>query len=1038
MALATRELELIIIARDSASSTFARIGGAMAILGTGIARMGIKWAGELNQMAMEAAEFSNSAALAFTQMFDKTGAKIEDVEDMLLRVAREVPRPIESLSEALFDIFSSIDVGIGEAENILKRVGDAAVAGQTDVRAAMIPTIAVMNAYKLSAENIDEILDIQFKTVQKGILTYEELTQNIGKVIPAAVAAGQSFTDMSAAYAFLTRNGLNAAMSATSVARAMELLARPQTVKNLEEYGIKVRNAAGEFLPLNEIITQLGRRMDDLTAPQRKQAFQDLFGTGTIQARRFFDLAIPNYEDLAALTDEFGDSAGSMQAAYDVMFKEPQAQIDLMKNRLAAFRIELGERVLKTITERLLPIGNKLLAWWESLSDKTKDQIANFVQFAAIGTIVVGALIAGAGAVMLAIKAFSGMGSIVGKLVSGFVKFNIWVLAIAGAAYLVYKNWDKIVAVWNGHVLPAIKKVWGALRPLVEGLKAHTIKTFLDTWQSLKTTWQGLLPTLQDIASKIRMQEAIEWMRSQWPKVRDIITKAFEAIRAIITHVSKVIRRHVQTLAKGIKWVWEKFGPEIVAVVSGVWRQIKNIFEAAFGIIEGLLDTFIGVLTGDWERAGEGLKQIWDSLVGLLVGTWNNLWQTISDVTERAVTAVTEWLVGVWNGIKTWWMNLWAGIRDWFIGIWTSITTFLSGIWNTVSGIFMAGINVIKTIWNTGWNTFKTIIQKIWNSGIVKFLRDVFGIIREIFRIAVTAVAVIWAKFWGNIFDFVKDIWNKISEWLTEKWDAFKELAREVWNKVKTNIQTAVTATRNLIMPIWNAIRDKISSIWNTIRDWASAKWTRIREIIGTAVVAMRSKIFEIWTSIRTSISNIWDSIKTKASTIWGNIRSVAADLWGRIKSAVMGPTDDIKSGFSDLVTRVIDKLKQLWDKAVYYVGKIRATLKKIDPREWFSPPITATVGKGMSVLSTGVLGDLKSLSRGINQRVTDIRNQMGSIGGETPPVAMNGTGGGGNTYNVETSIVARGVSATQLLNELNWRLKVGGPTYVSGGGVLL
>src|SRR5690606_1055774 len=135
--------------------------------------------------------------------------------------------------------------------------------------------------------------------VRKGVGTYEEFSRAIGRAIPASVRAGQEFEILGGMMAFLTRNGLSVQMAATSSARALEALVNPRTVSRLEGMGISVRDTAGEFRPLPEILAQMNEQFSTMTSPERAAAMQNLFRTsgGTIQARRFFDVVFTNFDE---------------------------------------------------------------------------------------------------------------------------------------------------------------------------------------------------------------------------------------------------------------------------------------------------------------------------------------------------------------------------------------------------------------------------------------------------------------------------------------------------------------------------------------------------------------------------------------------------------------------------------------------------------------------------------------------------------------------------------------------------------------------
>src|SRR3954468_16013275 len=463
MPLGARDIMLVVRARNEADSVLRDVGRMlsamgdgsrtsaqnMQMLGVGLTAVGIGFiaAGAAAESFFAdavsgAVEYERQSALTLTQV-DQVGVKLSDIGDIAKRVAREVPAPFDQMQTSLYDIFSSMNVNTQQAEVLLTAFSKAAVAGQVDIQDAARATIALMNSYKVPVDQVNRIMDIQFQLVRKGVGTYGEFAEVIGRVTPAAVAAGQSIESMAGMLAFLTRNGLSTAMASTSAARAMELLTKPDTTAALEKIGVKTKDASGNFLQMNDILSQLvyGKGWGKLTGPQLKQAFEDTFGTGSIQARRFFDLAIPNFEQLKSLTGDMSDSAGAMGEAYDTMSNTTAARLQELNNRFDIIKVNIGERLMPFV-ERLAEAFDKLMNVWEGLSPETQDLIVKIGALAGIVAIVAGAVIAAVGVFLI----FAGAAAAAGVpllVVAGVIAAIIasFALLVAGV-YLVISNWQ--------------------------------------------------------------------------------------------------------------------------------------------------------------------------------------------------------------------------------------------------------------------------------------------------------------------------------------------------------------------------------------------------------------------------------------------------------------------------------------------------------------------------------------------------------------------------------------------------------------------
>ena len=338
-------------AKAAQKATAAQIAHGKAIFGLGIGLtivggIGVK---SFNKMTNEAIKYNQSVALTATQV-DKAKVKFGDLAAMGLKVAKTVPVAFDDIQKSLYDIFSSLDTNGPGAQKILMAIAKAAVGGATDMKTAGRAIIAVLNAYKLPAEQVTHVSDVLFQLVRKGVGTYTEFTNVIGNAIPSALRAGQSIEELAGIMAFLTRNGLSASMAASSAARALDTLSRPTVQKALHNMGIEVKDTAGNFRPMVDIVADMRVKLEKLTPVARGLKLAKIFGAGgggTIQAMRFFNLGINDSNGLLKeMTTDMQNSGGAADAAYKVMSNTPQAKVQQLSNRYKAMRVELGENLI--------------------------------------------------------------------------------------------------------------------------------------------------------------------------------------------------------------------------------------------------------------------------------------------------------------------------------------------------------------------------------------------------------------------------------------------------------------------------------------------------------------------------------------------------------------------------------------------------------------------------------------------------------------------------------------------------------------------
>jgi hypothetical protein len=143
-------------------------GASAMYTGTAMFTMGV--IGELayKKMVDAAISYKQAAATTLTQI-DDTGVKLKDIEKIGIEVGNKIPVAFEQLQPALYDIFSSINVGTKDAHKLLEQFAKDAVAGQTDMETATRANIAIMNAYKIKVKDASQVSDFMFRLVQKGV-----------------------------------------------------------------------------------------------------------------------------------------------------------------------------------------------------------------------------------------------------------------------------------------------------------------------------------------------------------------------------------------------------------------------------------------------------------------------------------------------------------------------------------------------------------------------------------------------------------------------------------------------------------------------------------------------------------------------------------------------------------------------------------------------------------------------------------------------------------------------------------------------------
>jgi TP901 family phage tail tape measure protein len=799
MALSSRELLLVLRARDEASRVLNGLGrgfsdldsnaqraaknqvaagSALVGLGVGLAATGVAALDWMAGTVKDAADFEQQVARVATQT-DKVKVSQQDLGKVVKTVAKDVAVPIKELSDGLYDIFSSMDVTVPQAQDLLEAFAKEAVAGQVSIQDASRATIGIMNSFHIPVSKVNDVLDVQFQLVRKGVGTFQEFSTAVGKATPSATRAGQSIQQLAGMMAFMTRNGMTAAQAGTSAARAFDALANPKVVGRLEKMGIAVRDNKGEFRGMSDIMADLQKKLSGLTDPQRAAALQQLFlgAGGTIQARRFYDMVLKDKgaaQQFVGLVGDMNNASGAFTGAYDQMAGTAVSKTQVLQNQWELVRIEVGQALMPILSE-LLKLLSKVLGWWNNLSDGTKKTIIWIAAGAAAFAVILGVLLAVAGAIMMVSGAAAAMGIGLGALIGIVAAVIAGIAAIVAIGYLVVKNWDWIKAtaekVWNGIV--------DVFNRVVNWIKANFGDRLSLIWEDMRTKVMQAFNTVRDFVVRI-WNDVVDWTSKLWGKIQPIIQPIIDWLVGIWDNVKNILKDVLDILISAFKNAWDI----IVAVLKGAWQMISGVIEGIWNIFKGLIDLLIGIFTGDWEQ-------------------------------------------------------MWTGIKEIFGGIWDAIKGIVQGAWTIISGIIEAGVNFAESIIKPGFDLIKNIIQIVleaiqhawefvWNSMKNYIMPIVNGIVNAV-RIMGTGIqkAVDW------VIDVIVGFGRRTGDALMAVMNWFRDLPGRIYNFVSGIGNWLYNAGRDLVQGMLNGINAMAGRIRDKLLDMANDAWKAVKRFFG-------------------------------------------------------------------------------------------------------------------------------------------------------------------------------------------------------------
>lgn len=338
-----------------------RAGGGMAVIAGGLDKVGISsvavgtaigtLASRGIQMATDALGDMVGEVIAFDRAMNNVNSiaqvgegTFRRMSSAVIELSTELPMSASNLAEGLYNIQSSGFAG-EQGLVVLEAAAKAASAGLTDTNISAAGLTAVLNSYGLEATDAAGISDIMFETVNRGVLTFAELSANIGSTASLAAPLGVSFEEVSAALALMTRNGVNAAEATTSIEAVMRSILKPSTeaMEMAGELGIQWDTAA---LSSKGLVGVLGDMVERTGGSH--EAMATLLG----DARAIRGAMVLAAGGVGAFETEIGymeDSAGATSAVLGYQEQGLAFQIELLKNQLMAMAQEIGQTVVPAL-----------------------------------------------------------------------------------------------------------------------------------------------------------------------------------------------------------------------------------------------------------------------------------------------------------------------------------------------------------------------------------------------------------------------------------------------------------------------------------------------------------------------------------------------------------------------------------------------------------------------------------------------------------------------------------------------------------------
>ncbi len=542
---------------------FKSIGQGMALKGGAGMMLGLAPSVDAAGFEKAMAEVATLTDMGVSEFQDKYG---KQVLELSVELGEDPTTVVKGLYQAI-----SAGIDPKDAIDFMKKAGQAAIAGVSDIFTATDLATSIKNAYNVPMSEMGKVNDVIFQTVRKGKTTFTEIAQSFSQVGAAAAGAGISLEHVQTAVAQMTLGGVRTERAYTSLKYVIDALVAPsnQAKKAFERLGIEINAETVRQKDLLGVMDELMGAIGQLSLKEQAELISDIFGSQ--EAQMFVKDFGTNRDKYLSMLKDIKNSTGTTEDAYKKMAETSAKQFERMKQSFMAIRIAAGATILPVINVMLKVI---------------KAVLTPIAEFAQRHKLLSGILLGGVIAISGVVAALGVMGIAIGMAIKGYTNMKI-------AASLLTTH--------KGRMITAIKGMTTALIPNIRAMAAW-IATMA------RASFTGVLSGIRALLSGIRAFSltAIAGLRAV--SVAMLTTPAGWLIAGIAALVAAgyLLWRNWDRVSKALSSVWQWLGEKgkkllnvflwlnpITAPVKAINTLIKflfgvNLFEAGKRMIETL------------------------------------------------------------------------------------------------------------------------------------------------------------------------------------------------------------------------------------------------------------------------------------------------------------------------------------------------------------------------------------------------------------------------------------------------------------------
>ncbi|MDU2407128.1 MAG: phage tail tape measure protein [Acinetobacter junii] len=655
-----------------------------------------------------------SAMADVNKVFNGTDSQFKALGNEIIKMSTVLPMAAKDIATIVASGAQS-GIAAGELTKFAETAVKMGVAFDITAEESGQAMAEMRTAFKMSQEQVTSLADqINYlgnntPAAAKGIM---EIVQRIG---PLGEVGGFASSSIAALGATMRGMGVAEEIAATGIKNTMLALVAGESatkgqIAAYKELGLDYGKVAKDMQKdANGTTLMVLKQIASLDKYKQAAILKDLFGSESLSA------IAPLLTNLGALEKNLNSVSqankkawdNSMQKEYEARANTTANKLQLLKNNAAGLGITIGTALLPVVSSMAEKMSNAIgsvTAWAQAnpalASTLTKVAVGAIAVAGGISALAIGVTTI-IGPIALAISSFSVLGSGAGTTISLLSKMiapikmigtvlgivgkamlaNPMVLAItavvavvAGAAYLIYKNWEPIKAffadLWSS-VKTTLSSAWDGIKSTLSGV-----------WEGIKGVFGAGLNYIKDVIKSVDAVFADNPVLNillPFIGIPRVIIANWSSITAFFGQMWETISGYVVKGVNAAKSYIEVGFNAVYGVVSTVWTSISTFIQSAFS-------TVMGVINAGMTAIGTFMSSAWGVIKNIVSTAWSGLCTIFLTITPLGYIIQNFDAIKLFlSGLASSFMSIGKNIIDGLIsGILTGFER-LKGVWKSIN-----------------------------------------------------------------------------------------------------------------------------------------------------------------------------------------------------------------------------------------------------------------------------------------------------------------------------------------------------------------